>query len=158
MEVSKEDFQYVEGDDSVKFLRIVKNKKKRKFNIYSLTTLFHRELTEQKSAITFFIYHGLAGFCAVIIILGAFELTEDQLNWTGSLLPYLGVGALAIIFSLLISRLVIKIVSNILNLTLRMSRKNMQQAMPNNTEALVDFIKINRPNKTPFPQKLEIVD
>ncbi|MDR1521814.1 MAG: hypothetical protein LBS28_03025 [Streptococcaceae bacterium] len=155
MEIRKEDFQYVEGDDSIKFLRIVKNKRKRKFSVYAFTTLFYRNLAGPKNAATFFVYYGLAGFCAVAIILGIFELTKDKLNWAGSLLPYLGIGLLAIISSFLISRLFIKIISFVLSLTLRIFKRNSQKRISNNNiEIFVDFIKIHRPDKTPFPEEL----
>jgi hypothetical protein len=157
MEIRKEDFQYVEWDDSIKSLRVIKSKRKRKLSVHAFTTSFHRKLIEQKSTIAFFIYYGLAGICAVAIVLSTFELTEDKLDWTGSLLPYLGVSILAIISSFLISRLVIKFVFLVLNLTVRMFRKNTQRTISNdNTEVLVDFIKINRPSRTPFPEELDL--
>jgi hypothetical protein len=72
------------------------------------------------------------------------------------LLPYLGVGILAVVASFLISHVVIRIISFALNLTLRMFKRNSQKTISNsnNAENLVDFIKINRPNKTPFPKRV----
>ncbi|MDR0614821.1 MAG: hypothetical protein LBF82_02535 [Lactobacillales bacterium] len=152
MEIRKGDFQCVKWDDSIKFLRVVKNKKQHKFNVHAFTTAFHKELVEKNSASAFFVYYGLAGLCAVAIVLGVFEFTEKTLNWTESLLPYLGVGSLAILSSFLLSRLVIKFVSFILNLIVHKSKKKV---VASNSKRAVDFIKINRPERTPFPEELD---
>jgi len=155
MEIRKGDFQCIEWDDSIKFLRVVKNKKKHKLNVHAFTTVFHKKLVEKDSASAFFVYYGLAGLCAVMIILGIFEFTEDNLNWTGSLLPYLGVGSLAILLSFSLSRFVIKFTPFFLNLIMCRFRKNIRQTTLNNSKISVDFIKINRPEKTPFPKELD---
>jgi hypothetical protein len=152
MEIRKGDFQCVEWDDSIKFLRVVKNKKQRKFNVHAFTTAFHKELVEKNSASAFFVYYGLAGLCAVAIVLGVFEFTEETLNWTGSILPYLGVGSLAIFSSFLLSRLIIKFVSFILNLTVCKSKKKLVSSKSNSK---VDCIRIDRPERTPFPEELD---
>ena len=152
MEIRKGDFQCVRWDDSIKFLRVVKNKKQRKFNVHAFTTAFHKKLVKKDSASAFFVYYGLAGLCAVAIVLGVFEFTEDKLDWKGSLLPYLGVGVLVIGFSFLVSRLVIEIVSFVLNLTVSKSKKKVASS---NSKSAVDFIRIDRPERTPFPEELD---
>jgi hypothetical protein len=152
MEIRKGDFQCVKWDDSIKFLRVVKNKKQRKFNVHAFTTAFHKELVEKNSASAFFVYYGLAGLCAVAIVLGVFGFTEDKLDWEGSLLPYLGVGVLAVGSSFLVSRLAIKFVSFVLNLTVSKFKKKVAAS---NSKSAVDFIKINRPERTPFPEELD---
>ncbi|MDR1473333.1 MAG: hypothetical protein LBI41_02020 [Lactobacillales bacterium] len=152
MEIRKGDFQCVKWDDSIKFLRVVKNKKQRKFNVHAFTTAFHKKLVKKDSASAFFVYYGLAGFCAVAIVLGVFEFTEDKLDWKGSLLPYLGIGVLAIGFSFLVSRLIIKFVSFVLNLAMSKFKKKVASS---NSKSAADFIRIDRPERTPFPEELD---